>query len=86
MYVTSHFLISSLAWVTLVSAWAQSPTGVGSESAKAQLKRMQTAEGLGVQLFASEPMVLNPTSLDIDPQRKSLGDGGSQLPSMAGMG
>jgi len=69
MSVTPHFLISSsLAWMTLVSAWAQSPAGVGSESAKAQLKRMQTAEGLGVQLFASEPMVLNPTSLDIDPR------------------
>lgn len=38
----------------------------GRDAALAQLKQMTVAEGLEVTLFASEPMVRNPASMDID--------------------
>ena len=48
------------------TALAQNPMGTGLEAAKDQLRHLQVANGLSVQLFASEPMVVNPTNLDID--------------------
>jgi putative membrane-bound dehydrogenase-like protein len=38
----------------------------GPEAAKADLKTFTVAQGLEVSLFASEPMVRNPTDMDID--------------------
>lgn len=38
----------------------------GLEQAREQLKQMQVADGLEVTLFAAEPMVVNPTNLDLD--------------------
>ncbi len=38
----------------------------GLERAREQLKQMNVADGLEVTLFAAEPMVVNPTNLDID--------------------
>jgi putative membrane-bound dehydrogenase-like protein len=48
------------------SLFAQNPQGSGPDAAMAQLSHLKVAEGLQVQLFASEPMVVNPTNLDID--------------------
>lgn len=42
------------------------PNRAGWEAARAQLKQMEVAPGLEVSLFAAEPMVVNPTDLDID--------------------
>ena len=38
----------------------------GPDAAKAETARMTPADGLQVQLFASEPMVVNPCDMDID--------------------
>nr|MDQ3624106.1 NPCBM/NEW2 domain-containing protein [Verrucomicrobiota bacterium] len=40
----------------------------GFEAAKASLEEMKVAEGLAVSLFAAEPMIQNPTNIDIDPR------------------
>jgi putative membrane-bound dehydrogenase-like protein len=45
---------------------APSTTPYGLEAAKASIADMKTADGLAVSLFAAEPMVQNPTNLDID--------------------
>ena len=42
------------------------PRGVGREAATRQLELLKPGEGLEVKLFACEPMVVNPTNLDID--------------------
>lgn len=46
--------------------FAANPTGFGPEAAKEQLKQLKVADGLAVGLFASEPMIRNPISMDID--------------------
>src|SRR5207244_12785043 len=48
------------------SSPATNPAGVGPEAARASVKSFTVAEGLQVSLFASEPMVLNPTDMDVD--------------------
>ncbi|MEZ0258045.1 MAG: PVC-type heme-binding CxxCH protein [Chthoniobacter sp.] len=40
----------------------------GLESAKLNMKTFTTAPGLEASLFAAEPMIQNPTNLDIDPK------------------
>ncbi len=45
---------------------AMNPRGIGREAALKQLKDLKAAEGLEVTLFASEPLVVNPTNIDID--------------------
>ena len=40
----------------------------GSLAADGNLKGFTTPEGLGVSLFATEPMIQNPTNIDIDPR------------------
>src|SRR6266705_316083 len=45
---------------------ATNPAGVGPEAARASVQSFTVAEGLQVSLFASEPMVLNPTDMDVD--------------------
>ncbi len=42
------------------------PHNHGLEAAREALKRFHTAEGLEVTLFAAEPLVKNPTDMDID--------------------
>src|SRR5436309_3212981 len=46
--------------------FAANPAGVGPEAARESVKKFTVAEGLDVSLFASEPMVRNPTDMDID--------------------
>ncbi len=48
------------------SAFAANPAGVGLEAARESIKRFSVGEGLEASLFAAEPMVRNPTDLDID--------------------
>src|ERR1051326_5409026 len=45
---------------------AANPAGTGPEAARESLKRFRVANGLEATLFASEPMVRNPTDMDID--------------------
>src|SRR2546426_6017695 len=40
--------------------------GMGPAAARAQVKEMAVAPGLEISLFACEPMVRNPTDMDID--------------------
>ena len=47
-------------------AFAANPAGVGPEAAARTLTRFEVAEGLEVSLLASEPLVRNPTDMDID--------------------
>src|SRR5215813_6607754 len=48
-------------------AFAANPSGTGPEAAASEAaKKFTVAEGLEVTLFASEPMVRNPTDVDID--------------------
>src|SRR6266567_367249 len=46
--------------------FAANPGGVGPEAARQSVKKFTVADGLDVSLFASEPMVRNPTDMDID--------------------
>ncbi|HAV64871.1 MAG TPA: dehydrogenase, partial [Verrucomicrobiales bacterium] len=56
----------ALASLLTSSTFAANPAGHGPEAAREQLKRLQVADGLEVRLFASEPMIRNPISMDID--------------------
>jgi len=68
--LASRFLHAALALSAASSltapAQAPSPTRSGREAALEQLKKMTVADGLEVTLFASEPMVRNPSNMDID--------------------
>ncbi len=68
MKVHSPFvpLLLMMTWITFPGALAQNPRGTGINAAKEQMSNFQVADGLGVQLFACEPMVVNPTYLEID--------------------
>src|SRR6266404_3255173 len=59
--------LSLLALALTASALlAANPGGFGPEAARQSLKRFNVAEGLEVTLFASEPLLRNPTDMDID--------------------
>src|SRR2546425_243171 len=45
---------------------AANPAGVGPEAARESVKKFTVGDGLEASLFASEPMVHNPTDMDID--------------------
>jgi putative membrane-bound dehydrogenase-like protein len=57
-----RILLLSIA--TLTTAFAQDRYGL--ENARANMKTFKTADGLQAHLFAAEPMVINPTNMDID--------------------
>ena len=44
----------------------EAPHAYGLEAAKKSLKSLRAADGLEVTLFAAEPLVKNPTDMDID--------------------
>lgn len=48
------------------SVFAANPAGVGLDAAKKQVNALKAPDGLEVTLFAAEPMVVNPTDMDID--------------------
>jgi putative membrane-bound dehydrogenase-like protein len=70
--MTTSFCKSSLCLLVVVpilshhQAFAENPAGVGPQAAAASVKGFTVAPGLEVSLFASEPMVRNPTDMDID--------------------
>jgi putative membrane-bound dehydrogenase-like protein len=47
-------------------SFGANPNGVGLDAAVESLKRFKVADGLQVTLFAAEPMVRNPTDMDVD--------------------
>src|SRR6266403_1493225 len=49
-------------------ALAANPAGFGPEAARAAMTNFTISEGLQLSLFASEPMVRNPTDIDVDAQ------------------
>src|ERR1700722_10990698 len=54
------------------------PHNYGLEAAKESLKRLHAADGLEVTLFAAEPLVKNPTDMDIDDRaRVGITEGGN---------
>ena len=48
------------------SSYGANPAGVGPQAAADSISRFKVADGLEVSLFASEPLVRNPTDMDID--------------------
>ncbi len=63
----STALLLGAALVSVVHcSFAANPAGVGPEAARESLKSFTVPDGLEVSLFASEPMVRNPTDMDID--------------------
>ncbi len=67
MKAFSKFMLSAAAVAAVLSARADA-TRSGRENARAQLAKMQVADGLEVKLWALEPMVVNPADMDIDAQ------------------
>jgi len=59
---------SALAVICVVPVvtFAANPAGVGPDAAREQLKQLKVADGLAVDLYAAEPMIRNPISMDID--------------------
>src|SRR5262245_9320582 len=56
-----------LALVLLVSSLADAqPNKGGPLSPEDALKALKVADGFQVELFAAEPMLINPTSIDVD--------------------
>jgi putative membrane-bound dehydrogenase-like protein len=58
-------LASLLAFVALASPLSAQPKG-GPLSPQDALKALKVADGFQVELFAAEPMLINPTSIDVD--------------------
>src|SRR6266581_2569912 len=60
-------LVLSAALVGAVDySFAANPAGVGLAAARAAVNGFAVADGLEASLFASEPMVRNPTDMDVD--------------------
>ncbi len=66
--MTTGPVVRFLPSILLLAASLQgaNPRGTGWEAALEQTRLLDVAEGLEAKLFASEPMVVNPTSMDID--------------------
>jgi putative membrane-bound dehydrogenase-like protein len=65
----SLILASSCATLCITSyaaETAKTPDNYGLKKARESISEMTTADGLSVTLFAAEPMVQNPTAIDID--------------------
>jgi putative membrane-bound dehydrogenase-like protein len=60
-------LCSILSYGFVTFAADEKPArGFGPEAAREELKKMTTAEGVAVTLFASEPQLVNPADMDVD--------------------
>src|SRR2546422_7840407 len=65
--MTKFVHVGALFWLTLVRAsFTMQAAASGAIPASEALKQFTVADGLEVSLFASEPMVRNPTDMDID--------------------
>ncbi|HEY1186000.1 MAG TPA: PVC-type heme-binding CxxCH protein [Gemmata sp.] len=58
-------LVCLLALLALASPLSAQPKG-GPLAPEAALKALKVADGFQVELFAAEPMLINPTSIDVD--------------------
>ena len=58
-------LVCLVAFVALASPLSAQPKG-GPLSPEDALKALKVADGFQVELFAAEPMLINPTSIDVD--------------------
>jgi putative membrane-bound dehydrogenase-like protein len=62
-------LLVSVSFFCLRSALAAAnPSGVGLPAALESMKQFTNADGLEATLFAAEPMLVNPTDIDVDSQ------------------
>jgi putative membrane-bound dehydrogenase-like protein len=52
--------------VSTVNSRADNPGGVGPQAAAESISHFKVADGLEVSLFACEPLVRNPTDIDVD--------------------
>jgi hypothetical protein len=52
--------------VAAIAADDKPQRGSGPQAAREELKKMTTAAGVEVTLFASEPQLVNPADMDID--------------------
>src|SRR6266571_3660676 len=59
LFLSALFLLAS-------RLFAANPAGVGPDAARESVRRFIVGDGLEATLFASEPMVRNPTDMDID--------------------
>src|SRR5947207_120265 len=62
--LSSTFAVS--IFIAQTNAIAANRAGVGPDAARESVKKFTVAAGLEASLFASEPMVRNPTDMDID--------------------
>jgi len=63
LVLRAALVVASFSTEVLMAA---NPAGFGPDAAREQLKKLTVADGLAVGLFASEPMIRNPISMDID--------------------
>src|SRR6185295_4071828 len=61
-------IIFSLCIQSSAVAASANPSGVGLQAALDSMKQFTNADGLEATLFAAEPMVVNPTDIDVDSQ------------------
>lgn len=54
------------ACLVQLHTYAANPGGFGPAAAREELKKLQVADGLAVGLYACEPMIRNPISMDVD--------------------
>lgn len=64
--MNARFLLLLLGSLVPEVCFAANPSGTGPEAAAEAVKKFTVADGLEATLFASEPMVRNPTDMDID--------------------
>ena len=62
----SAALVSAVLISATHHSFAANPAGVGPAAARESVRKFTVGEALEVSLFASEPMVRNPTDMDID--------------------
>src|SRR5262249_7986014 len=70
MKTRRHSYTALFSTITLVGAAvalpAGNPAGVGPQAAAESIKQFKVADGLEVSLVTSEPLVRNPTDMDVD--------------------
>ena len=77
----SHAAWNLLGLWLCLTAWILPVTVHGQVSAVESVRRLKPASGLEATLWASEPMVVNPTNMDIDSRGQGLGHRGAELPT-----
>jgi putative membrane-bound dehydrogenase-like protein len=66
MLKRAALLLVALLTGATPTAFSANPKGVGPQAAAQTIDQFKVADGLEVSLFASEPLVRNPTDMDID--------------------